>query len=85
MNLQQIFGKIIKKLRLERNLSQESLAFDADIDRTYISNIEKGERNISIEVAYKLANALQISFSELIKEIENHGEYDKLHQKKIRS
>ncbi len=79
MNLQQIFGEIIKKLRLERNLSQESLAFNADIDRTYISDIEKGERNISIQVAYKLAFALQISFSELIKEIENHGEYSKLH------
>ena len=79
MNLQQIFGEIIKKLRLERNLSQETLAFDADIDRTYISDIEKGERNISIPVAYKLAVALQISFSELIEEIESHGEYNKLH------
>ncbi|RLD60105.1 MAG: XRE family transcriptional regulator [Bacteroidetes bacterium] len=79
MNLQQIFGDIIKKFRLERNLSQESLAFDANIDRTYISDIEKGERNISIQVAFKLANALQISFSELIKEIESHGEYNKLH------
>ena len=79
MNLQRIFGEIIKKLRIERNLSQESLALEADIDRTYISDIEKGERNISIQVAYKLAFALQISFSELIKEIENHGEYNKLH------
>jgi transcriptional regulator with XRE-family HTH domain len=79
MNLQQIFGEIIKQLRTEKNLSQETLAFNADIDRTYISDIEKGERNISIQVAFKLANALQISFSELIKEIENHGEYEKLH------
>ncbi len=79
MNLQQIFGEIIKKLRLEKNLSQETLAFDANIDRTYISDIEKGERNISIQVAYKLAIALQISFSELIEKIESHGEYNKLH------
>jgi len=79
MNLQQIFGEIIRKLRLERKISQETLAFDADIDRTYISDIEKGERNISIQVAYKLASALQISFSELINEIENHGKYNKLH------
>ena len=79
MNLQQIFGEIIRKLRIERKMSQETLAFDADIDRTYISDIEKGERNISIQVAYKVALALQISFSELIKEIENHGEYNKLH------
>lgn len=79
MNLQQIFGEIIKQLRTERNLSQETLAFNAGIDRTYISDIEKGERNISIQVAFKLANALQISFSGLINEIENHGEYKKLH------
>ena len=79
MNLQQIFGEIIKQHRTESNLSQEKLAFNADIDRTDISDIEKGERNISIQVAYKLAFALQISFSELIKEIENHGEYNKLH------
>ena len=79
MNLQQIFGETIKKIRLERKLSQETLAFEANIDRTYISDIEKGERNISIQVAHKLALALQISFSDLIKEIENHGEYNKLH------
>ena len=79
MNLQQIFGETIKKIRLEKGLSQETLAFEADIDRTYISDIEKGERNISIQVASKLALALQISFSDLIKKIENHGEYDKLH------
>ncbi len=79
MNLQQIFGEIIKQLRSERNLSQEALAFNAYIDRTYISDIEKGKRNISIQVAFKLAIALEISFSELIKEIENHEEYEKLH------
>ncbi len=79
MNLQQIFGETIKKIRLKKGLSQETLAFEADIDRTYISDIEKGKRNISIQVVYKLALALQISFSDLIKEIENHGEYDKLH------
>lgn len=79
MNLQMIFGETIKKIRLNIGLSQETLSFEADIDRTYISDIEKGERNVSIQVAYKLASALQISFSDLIKEIENHGEYYKLH------
>ncbi len=79
MDLQQIFGETIKKIRLKKGLSQETLSFEADIDRTYISDIEKGERNVSIQVSYKLASALQISFSDLIKEIENHGEYNKLH------
>ena len=79
MDLQQIFGETIKKIRLKKGLSQETLSFEADIDRTYISDIEKGERNVSIQFSYKLASALQISFSDLIKEIENHGEYNKLH------
>jgi len=79
MNLQKIFGETIRKLRKKRNLSQENLAFKANIDRTYISDIEKGERNISIQIIYQLANALQISLSELSKEIENHEEYNKLH------
>ncbi|MBI9038102.1 MAG: helix-turn-helix transcriptional regulator [Bacteroidales bacterium] len=80
MNLQKIFGETIRKKRLEKKISQVTLSFESDIDRTYISGIEKGERNISIQVAYKLASALQISFSDLIKEIENHGEYHKLHK-----
>ncbi len=79
MNLQKIFGEVIKRLRIERKLSQEALALNADIDRTYISDIEKGERNVSMNIVFKLANALQISFSELIKEIEKHGDYRKLH------
>jgi transcriptional regulator with XRE-family HTH domain len=61
MNLQKIFGEVIKRLRIERNFSQEALAFKADIDRTYISDIEKGERNISINVAFKLASVMSIN------------------------
>lgn len=43
MNLQEKFGKVIQELRIERNLSQEKLALNSDIDRTYISDIEKGK------------------------------------------
>ncbi|MEY4936876.1 MAG: hypothetical protein RIS64_3235, partial [Bacteroidota bacterium] len=50
----------LKAFRIERRLSQETLAHLADIDRTYVHDIEKGTRNISIVVLEKLANALNI-------------------------
>lgn len=73
MNLQRKFGLILKKLRLEKGLSQESLAYQAKIDRTYISDIEKGERNISLKIIERLSETLQISPSEFFKKIEDYG------------
>ncbi len=68
MDIKKSFGKKLKKLRLERGLSQESLALSADLDRTYIPSIEKGERNISITVLEKLAKALKISIKDFFDE-----------------
>ena len=75
MNLQRKFGLVIKELRLEKGLSQESLANQSDIDRTYISDIEKGERNISLKIIERLSETLQISLSELFKKIEEYGKH----------
>jgi transcriptional regulator with XRE-family HTH domain len=74
MELQRVFGKVIKELRLQKKISQEKLAFDSDIDRTYISDIEKGDRNVSLLIIHRIAKALQISLSDLFKKIEDHGE-----------
>lgn len=68
MDIKKKFGKNIKRLRLEKGISQESLALSADLDRTYIPSIEKGERNVSITVVEKLANALNVSISEFFKD-----------------
>ncbi|MDD3721210.1 MAG: helix-turn-helix transcriptional regulator [Lutibacter sp.] len=76
MNLQRKFGLVLKELRLEKGLSQESLANQSDIDRTYISDIEKGERNISLKIIERLSETLQISLSELFKKIEEYGKYE---------
>lgn len=76
MNLQRKFGLVLKELRQEKGLSQESLANQSDIDRTYISDIEKGERNISLNIIERLSVTLQISLSELFKKIEKYGELD---------
>ena len=68
MDIKIKFGKNLKRLRLEKGISQESLALSADLDRTYIPSIEKCERNVSITVVEKLANALNVEISELFKD-----------------
>ncbi len=68
MNIKQKFGNKIKELRKQKGLSQEKLANLADIDRTYLPTIEKGERNVSIEVVEKLANALNVEIKDLFNE-----------------
>ena len=68
MNIKEKFGKNLKRLRTEKGISQENLAFLADLDRTYIPSIEKGERNVSITVVEKLANALNVDISEFFKD-----------------
>ena len=74
MKIEQKFGTTIRQLRINKGLSQEKLALDAEIDRTYISDIEKGNRNVSIVMIEKLANYFQIPISELFKQIEEYGE-----------
>lgn len=59
-NLLLAFGTHIKSLRLERGLSQESLASLCSLDRTYISGIERGRRNISLINIVKLAYSLDV-------------------------
>jgi len=68
MDITKKFGKQVKKLRLEKGLSQETLAHLADLDRTYIPSIEKGERNVSITVIEKIAKALKVKISILFDE-----------------
>ena len=62
-------GQKIKKIRNNKNLSQEKLANIADIDRTYLPDIEKGNRKISIQILNKITNALEIRLSDFFKDI----------------
>jgi transcriptional regulator with XRE-family HTH domain len=68
MNIKIEIGNKIKAFRLKQGLSQEKLALKADLDRTYIPSIEKGERNISIVVLEKLAIALNVSIKDFFDE-----------------
>jgi transcriptional regulator with XRE-family HTH domain len=60
------FGENLRRLRKERNLSQEDLAFKADLHRTYIGMIERAEKNITLLNIEKLAKALKINIKELV-------------------
>ena len=57
-------GKRIKELRKQQGLSQEEFAFKCELDRTYITSLERGKRNIALENLEKIANALNITLSE---------------------
>jgi transcriptional regulator with XRE-family HTH domain len=70
MDIRKQFGNRVKQLRQENELSQEALAHLADLDRTYIPSIEKGERNVSLEVIQKISKAFRTNISELLKGIE---------------
>lgn len=64
--IQKQFGMRLRALRLDREISQEKLALDAGMDRTYVNSVEQGNRNISLVNIVKLANALKIDPSELL-------------------
>jgi transcriptional regulator with XRE-family HTH domain len=65
LGINQRFGKAIRRRRRELDFSQEELAERAELHRTYISDIERGERNPSLENIEKLAKALNISIARL--------------------
>ncbi|MBD2389067.1 helix-turn-helix transcriptional regulator [Aphanizomenon flos-aquae NRERC-008] len=63
-------GSNIKQLRTKLELSQEQLAEKADLHRTYVGAVERGERNISLDNILAIARALEISASELLEGVE---------------
>ena len=70
MPLQNNIGPTIRALRAQRNISQEKLALETGIGRRYMSDIENGRRNVSLETIEKLAGFFEISASELVRRIE---------------
>ena len=66
--LSKSFGSILRKRRIQRGLSQETLAERARLHPTYVSMVERGIRNPTLDVAARLANALNVHLSVLIDE-----------------
>ena len=68
MDVTQVFAGNIKRFRQKQGLSQEALAHLAGLHRTYIGAVERGERNITLLNANKIAEALGIKLSDCVKE-----------------
>ena len=63
MNAQALVARNLRSLRVAAGLSQESLAVDAEIDRTYVSRLERGLENPTVAVLERLAGALSVSIT----------------------
>ena len=68
MNLQRRVGLNLQKMRRAKGWSQEDLAFECGLHRTYISGIERGIRNPTVRVIERLAKTLEIPASKLLAE-----------------
>lgn len=71
MQIERAFGKILKKERNNKSLSQEELAYLSDLDRTYISLLERGKRQPSLKTIFMLASTLDILPSEIMIKVED--------------
>lgn len=66
MDIREVFALNLRRLRREQGLSQEALAHDVGVDRTYISSLERRVYGCSIDVVDRIAAALKVEASELL-------------------
>ncbi|MDX3907455.1 MAG: helix-turn-helix transcriptional regulator [Pigmentiphaga sp.] len=66
----QIFGEVLRRHRSEQNVSQEELAFQAGVDRTFVSRLERGIRQPTITTLIGIGQALGVSAADLVRETE---------------
>jgi transcriptional regulator with XRE-family HTH domain len=64
------FGRNVARIRSQRGLSQDELAEKADLDRTYVSGIERGVRNPGVKTVLRIARALGVSVGDLCKGVD---------------
>lgn len=66
MRLAEIFGRNVRKARLAKGWSQEHLAFEAGLQRSYISELETGKRNPTLDVVEAIARVLEVKVADLL-------------------
>jgi transcriptional regulator with XRE-family HTH domain len=66
MDIRRLVGHNVRQMRKERGWSQEDLAFESGLDRTYVSGVERGVRNPTVLVLYELAQALKVPTARLL-------------------
>jgi transcriptional regulator with XRE-family HTH domain len=64
------FGGLVRRLRVEKGYSQEEFSFRVGLHQTYVSSVERGERNVTIGTADKIARALGTTLSSMFSELE---------------
>ncbi|MGV1862343.1 helix-turn-helix domain-containing protein [Rhizobium rhizogenes] len=69
MDVRQTIGWNLRRLRVARGLSQERLAFEAEIDRSYVGRVERGGENVTVATLEAFAKVLSVNVSELFAEI----------------
>lgn len=67
MDLRQVFAANLRRLRHARGFSQENLAYEADVDRSYMSKLEKGASYVGLEIIGKLARVLDVEPAEFLR------------------
>ena len=67
MDLRDVFAANLRRLRHEKGLSQDDLAYEAEVSRSYLSQLEKGAFYASLKIIGRLAEALQVEPAELLK------------------
>lgn len=68
--LEQVFGQVLRQLREEARLSQEQLGLESESGRTYISQLERGEKGPSLKMIFKLAPHLGCRPAEIVRQVE---------------
>ena len=74
MDMRQRVGLNVRKLRKERGLSQEALAFECGLHRTYVSGVERGIRNPTVLVLEEIAAALRVPAWRLLEDVGKDGD-----------
>lgn len=69
-SLAKVFGEVLKELRNEIGISQENLAYESELDRSYISMLESGLRKPTISTLFQISNPLKKTPSEIMKIVE---------------
>ncbi|HEY8364818.1 MAG TPA: helix-turn-helix transcriptional regulator [Haloplasmataceae bacterium] len=75
--INELFGRKLRLLRMSKGLSQEELGLQSGIHRTYIGQIERAEKNVTIQNVYKIAKSLDLDIRELFDFSDLYKESDK--------
>ena len=70
------FGRVLRELRTQSGLSQEALGLEVKSGRTYISQLERGERGATLKTLFRLARQLDVRPSDIVRQVEEEVGWD---------